>query len=354
MTLVNFKRVLAVTVLSSMVSGAFADDAAAPVYDVDNYPPQFDAPPDPASSPAPAAQSDLQPQMQSQHQEADEVSAPPVSQPSSLTLEQRMRRVEQQVNNSQQATNSSKVDALQAQVQTLRGQVEELTHQLQQLQTQQRAMFTDIDKRLSKSPAANEATALASADTASQPLPAAEDKVAKVDAPVAKKPSVAKAPSVSSSAVPLVKPATSAATPSLTKTMTDNQPNVAEEQQIYQTAYDLIKAKKYNEAVAALQKMLQKYPSGQFAANAHYWLGELYGLLNKNELSAQEFSTVVNDYPDSPKIADAQLKVGLIYSGQFKWVDAKAAFKKVINRYPGTSSARLAAEQLKQIKIAGH
>ena len=58
---------------------------------------------------------------------------------------------------------------------------------------------------------------------------------------------------------------------------------MAEEQQIYQTAYNLIKAKKYNEAVTALQKMLQKYPSGQFASNAHYWLGELYGLMGKND-----------------------------------------------------------------------
>ena len=42
-----------------------------------------------------------------------------------------------------------------------------------------------------------------------------------------------------------------------------------------------------------LQKMLHKYPAGQFAANAHYWLGELYGLLNKNNQSADEFATVV-------------------------------------------------------------
>jgi tol-pal system protein YbgF len=179
-----------------------------------------------------------------------------------------------------------------------------------------------------------------------------ETKVSKVETPVQlpmKKTTVlSKAPSVSSSAVPLVKPVAEPAS------STENQPNVAEEQQIYQTAYDLIKAKKYNEAVVALKKMLQKYPSGQFAANAHYWLGELYGLLNKNDLSAEEFSIVVRDYPDSPKISDAQLKVGLIYAGQFKWSDAKGAFKKVINRYPGTASAHLAAEQLKQIKLAGH
>jgi tol-pal system protein YbgF len=100
--------------------------------------------------------------------------------------------------------------------------------------------------------------------------------------------------------------------------------------------------------------MLQKYPSGQFAANAHYWLGELYGLMGKNDQSISEFGNVVKNYPDSPKIADAQLKLGLIYAAQLKWPDARTSFKKVINHYPGTASAHLASEQLKQIKQAGH
>ena len=116
----------------------------------------------------------------------------------------------------------------------------------------------------------------------------------------------------------------------------------------------MIKAKKYNEAVSALQNMLKKYPSGQFASNAHYWLGELYGLVGKHDQALTEFETVVTKFPDSPRVSDAQLKIGLIYATQSKWSDAKSSFKKVINRYPGTASARLASEQLKQIKQAGH
>lgn len=138
------------------------------------------------------------------------------------------------------------------------------------------------------------------------------------------------------------------------KTVPAAQPNVAEEQQIYQSAYTLIKAKKYSQAANTLQKMLQKYPTGQFAANAHYWLGELYGLLGKNEQAVTEFTTVVENYPESPKLADAQLKLGLIYAAQFKWAEAKSAFKLVISAHSGTPSARLASEQLKQIKQAGH
>lgn len=345
MSFITFKRMLAVAILSSIATGVMAEDAA-PVYDVDNYPPQFDGVQDNGTSSSP--QPDLQPQLQSSHAEAGisgEPSPPPPT--TTLTLEQRMRRIEQQVSNTQEAT-MPKVDALQNQVQTLRGQVEELTHQLQQLQTQQRAMFTDIDKRLSKQPANQ--TTLASNDTSADSTISSDTKSTKVDSSA----SLNKAPAKNPVSSPASSIKSGVPTVSSVKPTSDSQPNVVEEQQIYQTAYDLIKAKKYNDAIAALQKMLQKYPSGQFAANAHYWLGELYGLLNKNDQSAQEFSTVVKDYADSPKVPDAQLKVGLIYAGQFKWTEAKSAFKKVISQYPGTSSARLAAEQLKQIKLAGH
>jgi tol-pal system protein YbgF len=304
MLLLCLKRFLILSVFFSSI--AFAENA--PVYDVDNYPPQFYGEPvaaGPSSSTVPAQQT--------------------------LTQEQRLMRIEQQIKNLAHSDSASKSEATQAEIQSLRGQVEELTHQLQQAQNQQRLMYSDMDKRLSQT--------------------STEKKSLSADDINTKKSPVTTAPQTQVENIK--KPASTPAIPTPVKATAHNdQPNVVEEQQIYQTAYDLIKAKKYNEAVNTLQKMLQKYPAGQFAANAHYWLGELYGLLNKNDESAKEFATIVKDYPDSAKVADAQLKLGLIYAAQFKWPDAKTAFKKVVSRYPGTASARLASEQLKQLKQA--
>jgi len=238
-----------------------------------------------------------------------------------MPLEQRFRRIEQQINNIQLKNSNVRIDALQSEIQNLRGQVEQLTHKLSQVEGQQKKLYTDIDKRLLNSAGA---VKLASADSTS-----AEKQPKKVLAP--KKLAEVKE-----------KPAAS------------KQPNVQEEQDIYQTAYDLIKEKKYDEAVNALQMMLQKYPTGQFASNAHYWLGELYGLMDKNKQALSEFNLVVSRYPDSPRVSDAQLKVGLIYAAESRWSEAKAAFKKVINRYPGSASAKLASQHLKQISEAGH
>lgn len=306
------KYALIVAMCFSIATPLFAEEI--PVFEIegDRYPPNFDN------------------NSESYQNEGSQQASHANSATRSLTFQQRLSRIEQKMNNLQQSNSSSKIDSLQREVQALRSQIEELNHVLQQVQSQQSSMYTDLDNRL----------------TQLKSKPVAQTNMA--DSQKSKE-TAESTPSKTSSQTPTT---SSSVTPTATNKL--NQPNPAEEQHIYQTAYDLIKSKKYNEAILTLQKMLQKYPSGQFAANAHFWLGELYGLLNKNDQSAEEFATVVKNYPESPKVADAQLKLGLIYMAQFRWNDAKAAFKKVVTIAPGTATSRLATEQLRQIKKAGH
>jgi tol-pal system protein YbgF len=359
--LISFlKRGTLAMLLASFSLIAFAEDA--PVYDVDSYPPQFDGQSSSAEAapPTPALQPMAQPEdapvpvpstAQAQPLIAPDqpaiASAPPqapaVQQQQamqSLPMDQRVARLEQQLNNATHGDSAAKVDEMQSQMQALRGQIDELNHQIQTLQTQQKTLYTELDKRISQKGASTSVVPSPSSDEASAETDS-NTPAGTIKPKVKSKTKTAKAAETTKSA--------EAAT-----TTASAQPNTAEEQEIYQTAYSQIKAKKYSEAAATLQNMLQKYPSGQFAANAHYWLGELYGLMNKNDQAITEFDMVVKNYPDSPKIADAQLKLGLLYAAQFKWPDAKTSFKKVIANYPGTSSARLASEQLKQIKQTGH
>lgn len=334
----TFLKVSLMTAVLCIASSAFAEDA--PVYDVDNFPPQFDgqsesvvAPGARAAVPAPA----ISPSSNGDNMQAVQPTMPAIE---SLSLPQRIARVEQQVNNMQHSDVATKVGDMQTQVQSLRGQIDTLTHQIQEMQAQQKKMYADLDKRLNQRSA-----------NPSAPSPTAAE-VPGVDES-SETPATVPADTIKP------KPKTKAKLPSgvIDTSSAKNvgaQPNDAEEQKIYQRAYNLIKAKKYNEAAATLQAMLEKYPHGQSASNAHYWLGELNGLMGKNEQAVTEFSTIVKNYPDSPKLADAQLKLGLIYAAQLKWPDAKVSFKKVLSHYPGTASARLASEQLKQIKVAGH
>jgi tol-pal system protein YbgF len=314
---------------------------SAPVYDVDNVPQQVDD--SVSDSPGDQAEADVPPPAPGQEgayvSREDASNTNNTSSAASMSTSQRLRRVEQQVSNMQTSSSGQKVDALQDQVQALRGQVDQLTKQLEQLQSLQKSQYVDLDKRLMQ-----QATGSKVSKTSEKPV------VAGISGDDPSNSAALTAPAKSSAKTAR---ASSSTTVAAAKT-SDDDPNVAEEQQIYQTAYNLIKAKKYDQAVTALQSMLQKYPSGQFASNAHYWLGELYGLMGKNDQALTEFNTVVKNYPDSPRLSDAQLKLGLIYAAESNWADAKASFRKVVNRYPGTAPARLASEQLKQIKQAGH
>jgi tol-pal system protein YbgF len=343
-----------VAILSSVALTAYAEDA--PVYDVDNYPPQFDGQPDSGhSSQAATSKPEQTPTAQSPvpSQEQD---VPVASSSQSLPLDQRIARMEQQLTNLQRSQSATKLNDLQSEIQALRGQVEELTHQLQQMQSQQRSMYSDLDKRINKQ-------AMTSQIATQQPSP---DDDLPVPPKTTLKPKQPKSSAIKSKTkvasaadAPMDASATDSATPPAEAAVVSKnaQPSANSEQeelQMYQSAYDLIKDSKFDQAIAVLQNMLKKYPSGQSAANAHYWLGELYGLQKKKDQAAAEFASVVKNYPDSPKVSDAQVKLGMIYAAQFKWADAKSTFKKVMSHYPGTTSARLAAQQLKEIKAGGH
>ncbi len=261
------------------------------------------------------------------------------------TVEQRVERMEQLLASLQQTDLSNRLNGMQGEVQALRGQVEELTHQLQEFRSQQR-LRTEAEKASGRDLADQQAMSPVPRDSD-------EDGVSSSKLTSNKKMQAKPEASLEKQSGTLAENRASA--PSVKKTSPSyEQPNTVEEQSVYQTAYNLIKMKKYDEAIGILQKMLVKYPSGQSAANAHYWLGELYSLTGANERAASEFSVVVKQYPSNPRVADAELKLGLINATLLKWPAAKASFKKVISQYPGTTSARLAMEQLKLLKQSGH
>jgi tol-pal system protein YbgF len=247
---------------------------------------------------------------------------------------------DQASSNTQRENIQSRLNNMQSEIQSLRGQVEELMHQVQVLNDQQQLLRTE-NQKLSKN----------AVEPAVSPVPRTSDEEEVSATKTLKTKTTSSVENKNSTARTTVTTKSSAKKTEQPKV---EQPNNADEQAVYQTAYNLIKAKKYNEAIDTLQKMLIKYPAGQTAANAHYWLGELYSLTGENDQAATEFRTLIKGYPSNPRVADAQLKLGLIYAAQLKWADAKALFKKVSTQYPGTSTAQLANEQLKQLKQEGH
>ncbi len=114
----------------------------------------------------------------------------------------------------------------------------------------------------------------------------------------------------------------------------------------YNAAFALVQAKRSDEAVAAFQNFVKKYPDSTYQPNANYWLGQLYYNKGQKDSAVHYFALVVKSYPKSPKAPDAFYKVGTIMQEKGDKDKAKAVYQQVISKYPGTSAATQAQKKL--------
>jgi tol-pal system protein YbgF len=124
----------------------------------------------------------------------------------------------------------------------------------------------------------------------------------------------------------------------------------AEEQRTYQTAFDLLKSGRYDQATLAFQDFLAKYPSGQYADNANYWLAEAYYVTRKFEPALKQFESLVADYPQSQKLTHALLKIGYIHDELGQREQAEQVLDDLIKRFPDSTAAGLARKRLQRIR----
>jgi len=101
-----------------------------------------------------------------------------------------------------------------------------------------------------------------------------------------------------------------------------------------------------DEAMAAFQSFVKKYPDSTYQPNANYWLGQLNYNKGKKDDAAFYFASVVKNYPKSPKAPDAMYKVGLIMQDKGDTAKAKAVYQQVIKQFPNTDGAKQAQKRL--------
>ena len=114
----------------------------------------------------------------------------------------------------------------------------------------------------------------------------------------------------------------------------------------YRAAVDLVKAGKQADAVAALRTFLKSHPRHEYADNAQYWLGEAFYADKDYQHALVEFRATIETYPRGNKVPDALLKVGYCYQALGQADKARAVLEQVVNLYPKTEPALLAAKRL--------
>lgn len=128
--------------------------------------------------------------------------------------------------------------------------------------------------------------------------------------------------------------------PSGTATADTSAP-VTDEKAAYQAGLDLILSGRLDEGMARMQALLEQHPSGTYAANAEYWLGEALSSQGRNEEALTHFRNVEARYPKHHKNADALLRTGMILKQQGDTAGAGKAFRQVVQRFPSSAAADL-------------
>ena len=118
--------------------------------------------------------------------------------------------------------------------------------------------------------------------------------------------------------------------------------------QLYNTAYLDFTRGKYEVAIAGFEQYLQMFPDTDVSDNAQYWIGESRYSLGDLNVAEEEFKKVLIRHPTGNKVPAATYKLGLVYQTQGREDAARRQFEAVVEKYPGTTEARLAQERLSQ------
>ncbi|MEE4244563.1 MAG: tol-pal system protein YbgF [Kangiellaceae bacterium] len=242
---------------------------------------------------------------------------------SAQSVEERLQRLEQMAESrgQLQADIMFKLNSLQEELQKLRGNSEEQGYQLKQVQDRQRDLYSDIERRLTKL----------------QALAAAVD-----DAGI-------NASGLSTNANTQVFTSPTGPSANANTAVPPTSASQGNELDQYNKVFAMVRNRQYPEAISGFTNFLQRYPNGKYAANAHYWLGQVYYVTSDFDSAEVQFKELVTRHADSLKAPDGMLKLGSIYEKKAMWQQAQQYYQQVFDNYEGTPK-QLAQIGLRRVK----
>ncbi|MDD2660184.1 MAG: tol-pal system protein YbgF [Methylococcales bacterium] len=240
-----------------------------------------------------------------------------------------------------------RLEQLQAEVQKLTGKVDEQAYRIDELKKHQSTMYSDFDERLQAIENKANGTEQSIAAPPAENAGAVGDAGAKEGGAIASEPAPASAPANESGAVPESFPADKAAADQSANPKPDDavQDQGAEKEE-YQQAYNELRKGHTDQSIEQFNAYLNKYPTGFYANNAQYWLGEAYRVKKDDKAARKAFNDVIEKYPNGIKVPDALLKLGYLEVEQKNPAKAREYLTKVTAEFPNTRAALLAEKKL--------
>ena len=124
---------------------------------------------------------------------------------------------------------------------------------------------------------------------------------------------------------------------------------VPEEKRRYDLALELFSEGSYEESQKLLESLATDYPKSGYMADTLYWLGCAYYVQNKMSDAASAQKKLVAKFPKSSRVPEALLSQAAAEERLGNSTSARSLLNSVVQKYPGTESAKTAEQRLKAL-----
>jgi tol-pal system protein YbgF len=122
---------------------------------------------------------------------------------------------------------------------------------------------------------------------------------------------------------------------------------------LYQGAMRAKSAGQYDLAMQQFTDYLRYYGQTDLAANAQFYIGEIYYSQQNFEEALRAFDAVLERFAGGNKTPDAQYMKGMTLLKMDRKADARTEFSALVKQAPGSEQAAKARDQLKRLTPAG-
>ena len=203
------------------------------------------------------------------------------------------------------------IEQLRQETQALRGLMEELSYQLGEMSSDQKTRYLDLDQRL------GELVRIQKQAVANQLI-----------APMAT----------------LVDPADGSQAiiePSPAPELSD--------QDAYNKAFELIRERQFENALAAMGDFVAAYPDSDLALDAKFWRGQVFDVLGQDDEAIEEFKNLTFVAPDYRRILQVKVKLGKLLIKNQDVLNGQKILQEVIKQAPESVEAGLASRELEKV-----
>lgn len=206
------------------------------------------------------------------------------------------------------------IEQLRQETQALRGLMEELSYQLGQMSSDQKTRYLDLDQRLGELVRIQKEAVVA--------VPTQGGTVVVLDPAM---PDDTTGQGVQAAAAPEIS-----------------------DQDAYNSAFQLIRERQFDDALAAMESFTQAYPDSELVLDARFWRGQVFDVLGRDQEAIEAFKSITLDAPDYRRILQVKVKLGKLLVKNQDLMNGRKILQEVITQAPESVEAGLASRELEK------